>query len=37
VFLDASIKKIGASGDPKELLQNPPNDNVYKFLTRGEK
>lgn len=37
VFLDASIKKIGAIGDPKELLQNPPNDNVYKFLTRGEK
>lgn len=37
VFLDASIKKIGASGDPKELLQDPPNDNVYKFLTRGEK
>ncbi|MBE6444853.1 MAG: ATP-binding cassette domain-containing protein [Alphaproteobacteria bacterium] len=37
VFLDASIKKIGASGNPKELLQNPPNDNVYKFLTRGEK
>lgn len=37
VFLDASIKEIGAKGNPKELLKNPPNENVYKFLTRGAK
>ena len=37
VFLDASIKGIGAQGNPKDLLQNPPNENVYKFLTRGAK
>ncbi|MBR2033402.1 MAG: ATP-binding cassette domain-containing protein [Alphaproteobacteria bacterium] len=37
VFLDASIKEIGAKGNPRELLKNPPNENVYKFLTRGAK
>lgn len=37
VFLDAAIKGIGAQGNPKDLLQNPPNENVYKFLTRGAK
>ncbi len=37
VFLDAEIKGIGAQGNPKTLLQNPPNENVYKFLTRGAK
>ncbi len=37
IFLDASTKTIMAKGDPKELLKNPPNEAVYKFLTRGEK
>lgn len=37
VFLDAAIKGIGAQGNPKDLLQNPPNESVYKFLTRGAK
>lgn len=37
IFLDASIKEIGAKGNPKELLKNPPNKNVYEFLTRGAK
>lgn len=37
IFLDAETKTIMASGDPKELLKNPPNEAVYKFLTRGEK
>ena len=37
VFLDAAVKGIGAQGNPKDLLQNPPNENVYKFLTRGAK
>lgn len=35
IFLDAQSKSITARGDPKELLKNPPNEEVYKFLTRG--
>lgn len=35
IFLDGDTKSILGYGDPKELLKNPPNDNVYKFLTRG--
>lgn len=37
IFLDAETKTILARGDPHELLKNPPNEAVYKFLTRGEK
>ena len=37
IFLDASTKTIMAKGAPNELLKNPPNEAVYKFLTRGEK
>lgn len=37
IFLDAASKTILARGDPKELLKNPPNEEVYEFLTRGEK
>lgn len=37
IFLDAETKTIMARGDPHELLKNPPNEAVYKFLTRGEK
>ena len=36
IFLDAETKSITARGNPKEILRNPPNENVYKFLTRGE-
>lgn len=36
IFLDASTKSITASGNPKELLKNPPNKEVYEFLTRGK-
>lgn len=36
IFLDAQSKSIIARGNPKELLKNPPNEEVYKFLTRGE-
>ena len=36
IFLDAETKSIGARGNPKELLKNPPNKKVYEFLTRGE-
>lgn len=35
IFLDAQTKKIIASGNPTELLKNPPNETVYNFLTRG--
>lgn len=36
IFLDGETKSISASGNPKDLLKNPPNDTVYQFLTRGE-
>jgi len=35
IFLDAQSKSIMAHGNPNELLKNPPNEEVYKFLTRG--
>ena len=35
IFLDAQTKTILARGNPHDLLKNPPNDAVYKFLTRG--
>jgi phospholipid/cholesterol/gamma-HCH transport system ATP-binding protein len=37
IFLDAGSKTILARGNPKELLKNPPNKEVYEFLTRGGK
>lgn len=37
IFLDAQTKSIMGRGNPKELLKNPPNDTVLKFLTRGVK
>ena len=37
IFLDGASKSILARGNPKELLKNPPNEEVYEFLTRGEK
>lgn len=36
VFLDAAKKTITANGNPQELLKNPPNKEVYEFLTRGK-
>ena len=36
IFLDGASKSILGQGNPKELLKNPPNETVYKFLTRGE-
>lgn len=36
IFLDGAKKRITAQGNPKELLKNPPNQEVYEFLTRGE-
>lgn len=36
VFLDPEAKTMIAGGNPNELLANPPNEKVYRFLTRGE-
>lgn len=37
VYLDVETRTAIAHGDPKELLKNPPNKTVERFLTRGEK
>src|SRR5262249_23633200 len=37
IFLDAGAKTVTARGDPKELLQHPPNPQVEAFLTRSAK
>jgi len=36
VFLDAETKTMIAWGDPKELLEHPPEPKVREFLTRGK-
>jgi phospholipid/cholesterol/gamma-HCH transport system ATP-binding protein len=36
VFLDADTKTMIARGDPKELVEHPPQPKVREFLTRGE-
>src|SRR5215468_1236980 len=36
VFLDADTKTMIARGDPKELLEHPPEPKVREFLTRGK-
>lgn len=35
IFLDGKAKNITARGNPNELLKNPPNKEIYEFLTRG--
>lgn len=37
IFLERKHKNITARGNPKELLKNPPNENILEFLTRGTK
>ena len=37
IFLDADAKTVTAKGKPKDLLKNPPNENVLKFLRGGKK
>ncbi len=37
IFLDAGPKTMTAIGHPNQLLEDPPNTNVYEFLTRGGK
>lgn len=35
LFLDIREKTMTALGSPAELRENPPNDEVYRFLTRS--
>lgn len=37
IFLDGDTKSIMGRGKPEDLLRNPPNDVVRRFLTRGAK
>ncbi len=34
IFLDTSVRTITAIGHPKAMLKDPPNENVYRFLSR---
>ena len=36
LYLDSQTKTITASGNPHEILKNPPNERVFQFLTRGK-
>ena len=35
VFLDVELRTQTAAGNPKHLLENPPNAHLYQFLTRS--
>ena len=35
IFLDSMTKSILAKGNPHDILKNPPNHEVWEFLTRG--
>ena len=35
IFLDPKTKSILATGNPHDILKNPPNQEVLEFLTRG--
>lgn len=35
IFLDPMTKSILAKGNPHDILKNPPNREVWEFLTRG--
>ena len=37
IFLSKETQSILARGNPHDLLKNPPNEQVYEFLTRGSK
>lgn len=37
IYLNSKAKNITGRGNPKELLKNPPNAEIYEFLTRGTK
>ena len=35
VYLDTEAKTVTAIGSPQELLKNPPNDRIHRFMTRS--
>ncbi len=35
VFLDTETRTMSALGNPRDLRDHPPSDNVYRFLTRS--
>ena len=35
VFLDVESRTMSALGNPREMRDHPPSDNVYRFLTRS--
>jgi phospholipid/cholesterol/gamma-HCH transport system ATP-binding protein len=35
IYLDTDLHTISARGNPRRLLEAPPNENVRRFLTRG--
>lgn len=35
IFLDGKVKNITGRGNPKQMLQTPPNPEILEFLTRG--
>lgn len=37
IFIDNETRTITAKGNPKDILNNPPNNTVLRFLTRGTK
>jgi phospholipid/cholesterol/gamma-HCH transport system ATP-binding protein len=37
VFLDADVKTMIATGDPKEMLRSSKDPRIIRFLTRGER
>jgi phospholipid/cholesterol/gamma-HCH transport system ATP-binding protein len=37
IYLNGKVKNITGRGNPNELLKNPPNAEIYEFLTRGTK
>ena len=37
IYLNGKAKNITGRGNPKDLLKNPPNAEIYEFLTRGTK
>jgi phospholipid/cholesterol/gamma-HCH transport system ATP-binding protein len=37
VYLDAETRTMLATGNPKDLLRDPPDPKIRDFLTRGGK
>jgi phospholipid/cholesterol/gamma-HCH transport system ATP-binding protein len=35
IFLDTEVRTMSAQGNPRQLRDHPPNENVHRFLTRA--